>query len=378
MDKYINCVITADKNYLKIIVVLMTSILINIDKNEKVRFFIFSQNFSDSDELKILSNVQKQYSCEIVNVPMEQYLYLFKNVDIKSFQLDYTNIVVYFRLLMLKILPDDVEKCFYIDGDIIVDTDISKLFRQMPSSKLAAVVVEALAMQNYKKTLSHCLTYDDFKPFKKNRKKNPYFNAGFLLLNIKKAKELKLFEKAFDFLNRYPNPPYADQDTLNAIIGQKYSDKVIYLPPEWNVFCNIHYEDNYSNAWYSENKLKTAFEKPLIYHFAGANKPWINRKCLNYYDVWWRYCKFSIFKNMKQPSKEKKIKGRKLDTIRHYFLGVPYLKIRHYNSISQSNVKEYCLLNIIPLLKVKIKENSYRFYLFSVLPIYKIIQGAKK
>ena len=71
----------------------------------------------------------------------------------------------------------------------------------------------------------------EFFLFSKNPLKYPYFNAGFFLVNIKLAKELNIFEKMFDFLNRHPNPPYADQDTLNAVIGQQYSDLINYLEP---------------------------------------------------------------------------------------------------------------------------------------------------
>ena len=145
---------------------------------------------------------------------------------------------------------------------------------------------------------------EDFKNFQKDALKYPYFNAGFFLVNIKLANELNIFEKMFDFLNRCPNPPYADQDTLNAIIGQKYSELINYLEPSYNVFCNMNYEQPFNDAFYNEEIIKKSFKNPKIYHYAGANKPWINMEIENYYDVWWKYLKLSPYRKLKNPKKK--------------------------------------------------------------------------
>lgn len=89
----------------------------------------------------------------------------------------------------------------------------------------------------------------------------------------------------FDFLNIFTNPPYADQDILNAVIGQKYSNLINYLEPSYNVFCDIDYEQPFNDAFYSEKIIKASFKNPKVCHYAGANKPLINTKVNNYYDI---------------------------------------------------------------------------------------------
>lgn len=300
MDKYINIVISADKNYLAIIMVLMTSIVMTMNPDETVRFFIFSQDFGQIEK-NVLARFQTMYKCKIVNVPMEDYMYLFKDADLSTSPLGYLKIACYFRLLMFKILPDDVEKCFYVDGDIIVDTDLSRLFRWFPSDKLAAVCPEVSAMQYWQGTLWHCLQWPEFAPFQTNRYTAPYFNSGFYLLNVKKAKELNLFDAAFEFLNAHPNPPYPDQDTLNAIMGQQHPDKLVFLGPEWNVFPDMPTDIIYDDAWHPVESIQAAFANPLIYHYAGPNKPWVNRRCRNHWQVWWNYCEKSPCRAMRRP-----------------------------------------------------------------------------
>ena len=280
---------------------------------------------------------------------MKEYDKLFDKIDVKSFKLKYISLATYYRLLMLKILPDDVDKCFYIDGDMIVDTDLSLIYEQMASFQLASVVIEVLAMSNKGMTLQHLNNMTDFKVFSKSPDKAPYFNAGFFLLNVKKAKQLRLFEAAFDFLKRYPNPPYADQDTLNAIIGQKYTKDIQYLSPSYNVFCDIDYHPELQLPNYSNEELIDAFKKPKVYHYAGANKPWINNNVKHFYEVWWGYAKLSPWYKIlkaKIPSADKHKTEYKL------FGFLPLFSVMKKRKKSGEFIIKVNVLKILPLCKI--------------------------
>lgn len=205
---------------------------------------------------------------------------------------------------MFKILPDDIDKIFYIDGDIIVNTDLSVLYDELKDEKIASVVVEPLAMQHRKTILSHCYELRCFSNFKKNCLEYPYFNAGFMLINMKLAKKLDIFQQFMDIISIYKNLPYADQDLLNAVIGQKYADKINYLDPSYNVFCNMNYREAFNDAFYDENIIKASFKKPKIFHYGGSNKPWYSTDVMHHYNIWWKYCKISPYKKLyKQANK---------------------------------------------------------------------------
>ena len=284
----INVALTLDQNYVVPIAVLMTSILENLSKDYSITFYMFVSGFTDKDRSTI-EEIKKVRDFEVVYFEMEKYTHLFEEVNVDTFRNQYINIVCYYRLLLFKILPENVKKIFYIDGDMIVDTDLSEIY-QTVDGMLASLVVEVIAMTYRDSGLKHLYGYEEYSNFVKNPNLYPYYNAGFELLNIEMARELKLWEKAWEFFHNHPNPPYADQDIINAIIGQANREKVYILGPEYNVFCtnDINHEYGHDNAYYPRIATVDAYSNPKILHYAGPDKPWLNSRGF-YYDIWWDY-----------------------------------------------------------------------------------------
>lgn len=302
-NNYINFCLCGDKNFIIPITVAITSILENIEKSRICRFFLLTTGFSDKEIDKILK-LKNKHNFEVINMPVENYIYLFDKIDITKCKIPYVSLATYYRFLMFKILPKDVEKCFYIDGDMIIDTDLSIIYDRLNEDKLASAVVEPLAMQHRKDILSHCYELECFKNFKNDYLKYPYIQAGFFLINLKKAKEKNIFEQLIDFITICPNTPYVDQDVINAVIGQQYPDLINYLEPSYNVFCNMNYDETFDDAFYNEKIIKESFVKPKIYHYGGSWKPWNSTLTIHHYDIWWKYLKLSPYKKLKNPKKK--------------------------------------------------------------------------
>ncbi len=362
MKKYLNIVLTGDKNYVHPLGVLMVSVLENLHPDYKARFFMFVSDFSPHDEAQ-LNKLKRKYDCDIIYYDMANYAHVFNNIDVSTFKLQYISLATYYRLLMLDILPDDVDKCFYIDGDMIVGSDLSGIYEQCDSSTLACVVAEILAMTNKHTTLAHLKSWQEFAPL--NNGQTPYFNAGFMLLNIHEAKRLNLFQAAFDFLRAHPNPPYADQDTLNAIIGQRHGDRVCFLPPQYNVFCDIDYSPEYNVSVYSQQQIKDSFSAPAVYHYAGGNKPWRTNNVKHFYDIWWHYARKSPWKN-KLCRKRHKHSG----TVKTYRL---FNAIELIKCVSTPEKSRFLLLGVMPILTRTQKFNATYYKLFGSIPVLKII-----
>lgn len=379
-DNYVNIVLTGDTNYVTQIGVTMYSIVHNLPSNRTAHFFIFSYGWGEKHKREI----QKLQNCKITIIDISYYLFYFQSVDLTTFKLDYIkSLSPYYRLLIPKILPETVEKAFYVDADIVVDEDLTLIYDEMPENKLMSAVIELVANANISTTLSHLSAWKEFSKFNQNPKQAPYFNAGFFLMNIKLARQLNVFEDCIKFLEKHPNPPYCDQDILNAICGQKYSDKMKYLEPKWNVFCDMNYNiNNYVKVAYNHSDIKYAFEYPCIYHYAGKNKPWINDNVKNYYDVWFNYYEMSPFSTVIGDKTTK-------TTFWVYLLSIPLIKVH----ISNSNLsKKYYLFGFFPLYKnrldgisiyllgipfIKIRNNPYKVKLFGSIPLITLSNKVK-
>ena len=284
--RIINIVLGGDKNYSKVIGITMVSVLNNLNINTYARFFLYTEGFSD-DDINEIKKIKKKYPCEINFTDVKEYMKVFDFVEQKNFTNSWISKGSLHRLFMFKYLPDDVQECFYIDSDIIVDGDLSQI--KLPDDKIFAAVPEGYAMQFRDQILAHWYNLPEFSNFVKDPLKYTHFCSGFYLANIKKAKELNIFEQILSLLKKYPDIPYCDQDILNAIFGQKYQELMYYLPPEYNVFADMDYSMNFDKIPFSNEVFQQAVKNPIVIHFGGVNKPWINNYCRHFFHKWWFY-----------------------------------------------------------------------------------------
>ena len=357
----VNFVLVGDGNYIMQLSVVITSILLNLAPERKPRFFVFVSGAGAADLAK-LEKVKETRECELVIIDMDEYEGFFRGLLSDTFTLRYISFATYFRLMMFSILPDDVEKCFYVDGDMIVDSDLSEMYDGLRDDCLAKVVVDVHSMQNRHSILSHLYQIPDFAQFAADPMKAPYFNAGFFLLNVRLAKKLGRFEAAIDFLKRVPNPPYADQDTLNAILGQAHRDKLEYIDPAYNVFCDIDHKQNYNDAYYPEKKIAAAFERPMIYHFAGGKKPWLTKRALRYWNKWFYY-------HIRSPFWETAIP---LDAQKNGTRSSPGFRLAHIDI--EPTKWEIRLFEKISCFKIRERPGRDYVYLFDCITLDRIVK----
>lgn len=150
-----------------------------------------------------------------------------------------------FRCSLPELLPN-LNRIIYLDADLFVNRDIKELWDvDICEYCLAGVADEGVDIHNYPKILNK---YPGIK-------KESYFNAGVLYMNLKKLREFGNLKKlVVDFLVENPEAGLPDQDALNVI----FHNKVLYLDGCWNQFVFMHRKDNVE-------KLDKA-----IFHYAAA------------------------------------------------------------------------------------------------------------
>lgn len=96
---------------------------------------------------KILSIADK-YTCYIYFINVDEKI--FKDIIMK---IPHITVQTYYRLLIGELLPNEINKCIYLDSDICVCKDLSELFNiDIKDNYLAGVV----APSHYFSEDRHC------------------------------------------------------------------------------------------------------------------------------------------------------------------------------------------------------------------------------
>ncbi len=156
----------------------------------------------------------------------------------------YTTIGALFRLKSPEILPESVEKIIYLDGDVVVHSDIKKLWETDIEDKMMAACLD-LGLINGVIQVWGC--ENGLFP------KETYINSGVLILNLKRIRqEISLVNECLDFLNQYPKCNFGDQDALNYV----FRNSMYILKKEYNLLT-------------PQYRRKLEKTEPGVYHFAG-------------------------------------------------------------------------------------------------------------
>lgn len=173
------------------------------------------------------------------------------------------------RLLLPELLPE-LDKILYLDCDIIVRQDLTRLWNEtdLGDNYLAAVSEAAIEGQAERFQALGC------DPAK-------YFNSGFLLMNLKQMRSEKVSEKLLEAC-RVPYLEFPDQDALNQVC----QGRVLPISPLYNsirTFFIPKYKPDFIRQ-YGEGLWDTVQREATI-HYTGG-KPW-NLFTIQF-GAWWK------------------------------------------------------------------------------------------
>lgn len=251
----INIVCTIDNHYAQHCAVMLSS-LFHHNPDQAFRIFLITDGLDP--------NISKQ---------LEQFLLDHKQ-DYEMIQIDkaalgnapvthHISLATYFRLFIPKVLPQHVQKVLFLDADMIIRQPIDKLWNlEIEAFSHAAAI--AAGMDDYPREIG--LPAESL-----------YFNAGLLLINLQAWRELQIFERGCELLEKNADRiQWWDQDVLNILLNRQW----LPLDLTWNAQPFI-YEAEFQNSAELQTKYErfqssAAIADPAIVHFVGGGsaKPW--------------------------------------------------------------------------------------------------------
>jgi lipopolysaccharide biosynthesis glycosyltransferase len=160
-------------------------------------------------------------------------------------------------------LPNDLDKILYLDADILVLDELTKLWTFPLDNKVGGCV-------QLRPTLAVSL---DFAPEEIVLTHNtPAFNAGVMLIDLAQWRQKEIGKLSLHFAYKYKYQFKAwDQDALNCALVGSWEK----LPARWNVRPDIFGFEPWKEGSYTLEEEKLALKAPGILHFAGETKPWL-------------------------------------------------------------------------------------------------------
>ena len=242
----VNLCFASNEKYAPHLATVLYSLLKNCDTKRMYDIIILHKDICREQQEKI-KNMEKEGNVSIRFISMAQCE--------KKVEYDvgvYYSIETNYRLFLFGEMFAKYDKILYLDCDIIVEGYPYNVDNYR---------TEALGMQVPEN----------------------YFNAGVLVIDLKKIRQRINQEQVFEILHRH-NYKYNDQDVLNIL----FDGRVKVMDCRWNYMTYIPEQiakENVNNRKLYEDLYR---EKPCIIHYTSAEKPW-NTETKVLGDRYWKY-----------------------------------------------------------------------------------------
>lgn len=278
--------LASDENYALYAATTIQSIIANANTNTHYEIVILSSNISPETKVKI-QNLSHEDNIQISFFDIDAYMAKYHKSIFKEFA--HFSSAIYYRLFIPEIFKDYAKVC-YLDCDLVLTEDISKLLDVDLNDKAVAAVADT-EMIRIRKTDSK---WDEYLLKSLKLKTNhEYFNSGVMLFNISQCRKRNMTQETIKLLQTIPDLRLPDQDVLNVWA----ETDVLLLNLKWNYEWHLPlYDSDYLNhlpAELAEKYLKAKYRAAII-HYAGGKKPWIYPQ-LPLAEYWWKYARKTPF-----------------------------------------------------------------------------------
>ena len=264
MNNAITIVTVCDNHYAVMLAALLKSIEVNRMGQEQIALYIVDDGLKASSKSKISESVSGQvFDLTWLNlddvIPDQTMLPL----DNSTFPLN-----VYIRLFIPHFIPPSLGRVLYLDVDMIVETDIARLWEMDMQGRVIAGVVDRSetvsskwgGITNYKELGLHPET--------------KYFNSGLLLMDPIKWREEDLTSRILACVSensRYAGFP--DQYGLNVVLANQWLE----LDSRWNSYSTSNNTDPYVIHFIGVKPIYTSYDlnndyRTRFFHYLRLTK----------------------------------------------------------------------------------------------------------
>lgn len=324
-------VLITDNNYCIPTACAIQSVIDSYTKDGKLVICIITCNVSEQNKSLFKKFAQNNVQIRIID---------YDTKDLERYNEDgyYVSGTALIKFCIPRLLSE-YDKILYIDGDVLVQKDITEIYDIDIKGYYAAVVVD--------------MAGEVYCNFHKRLALPRYFNSGVLLLNGSLFRSENLENRLFKTKKDHPEYLCMDQDVFNDVFDMR----VKFLPQKWNCMIpnfflmqeqlglTIHDVDAFYGSTYKT--IKNMEKDSYLIHLTNERKPW---KFKNAYmsKKWLKTFKKTPFRRTKLhliKANDNGLVGKRrffIFSIKNYvdkadltFLRIPIVRKRHFSQYTQ-------------------------------------------
>lgn len=243
----------SDENYYLPTVVSISSLLEAREPSTRYEVFLIT-NFEIGDQVEMLDELRKNHpDCVITCLQSPEMA-----DSIVTEKKNHVSPIALLKYNLCTLIPH-FDKAIYIDGDTIVQKDLSELYNVDLGENLIGA---APALIGY---------YQKYHNWQYERRVgvpfSEYVNTGVMLMNFAAFRREEIPRKLVDFTRAHRDLMFMDQDAFNAVC----KGRVVFLEQRFNLMPGCR--------GVSSERMRDAAAKPtdaVVLHFAGKTKPWVS------------------------------------------------------------------------------------------------------
>lgn len=285
----LNVLYLSDNNYATYAGVSITSMFENNKHIESITVYLIDDQIDSANKEKF-SELAKQYDREIVFLDVSNGIRRLRELGAPTYRNSYTT---YLKLFAFNLLPDSVQRIFFIDSDSVVIGDLSEMIHINMQGNVIGAVKDGLS-HSYKCMLGYA--YDD-----------SWYNMGVMLVDVALWKQMHCQEAVEKQLQKRNAYFAVDQDLLNIT----QHGKIMTLHPKYNATPHhyIYNEKDFYRAmpqggFYEQNTMKEGQEQAVIRHFERfvGESPWHKNSVHPYTSLFDYYLEMSPWKGYRKQA----------------------------------------------------------------------------
>ncbi len=244
--KTMNILVTLNSGYIGPLSVMLKSIMIN-EPGTEIHLYVAHSSLTKEDFAVIDKVIDKERTMVhpiSVDPSLMEHAPVLKRISKET----------YYRLLVLDIIPQNVDRILYMDPDIVVNKSMKALYNVDFGDAIIAGTGHTTGwLENLNKSRLDM------------PKSSQYVNAGVLMFNLKEMRNFCTTQDIFNYIEKNIKKLYlSDQDVINGMFGAR------------TVYFDTHIFNLDEKVFKRNRKINLAWvrENTSIIHYNGSQKPW--------------------------------------------------------------------------------------------------------